>query len=78
MRCGKLAICTALGCDINSIEAYQSTRCRGIFSDGSIYYTSVKEGKKPAGKGWTVVAGTEWFTRQHQIVVYQATQLDED
>lgn len=76
MRCGKLACATVVGCDISDLESYQPTRLRGVFTNGTNYYTSKKAGQKIRGGGWSIMDAA-WFTEKYQIVVYAALYAPE-
>ncbi len=69
-RGGKLAICNALSIDLDSLEAYQPTRTKGVYTDGAVYYYA--GAKPPEGWEWKAHPGAEWYTKKHGVTVYVA------
>lgn len=76
MKAGKTAIATALGCDVAELEAYQPTRCKGVFDyDGNLYTSRAIQvfRKLPEGFDWKKHS-VEWFERKYQIEIFVTSQ----
>lgn len=74
MKAGKTAIATVLGADVADLERYQPTRNRGVFTDGSDYYTSRAVGSTkllPGGFEWEKIPA-DWFETRYAIEVFRA------